>query len=90
MKLFRHTRGPYKTSKFGKLISEARDGLLDLLAREPNHPILDPWLSGMARDAQTSSSCNDLEFTRARAIEELRAQKGSLAKLRFWGFRLNV
>ena len=97
MKLYRSTRGPYKTSKFGKLVSESRDGLLSVLRSDANHPILDPWIAGMARDTESpfgeSSAASDSSgFDRKRAVEELKSQKGYLFLLSFSdlgsGFRI--
>ena len=79
MKLFRYTRGTFKTSKFGKIICEARSGLLDLLQREKDHPVLDPWLCGMSRDVESPFQGKDSlapVFDRQAAIDCLLAQKG--------------
>ena len=80
MKLFRFTQGPFKSSKFGKLKAESRDDLLQLLQKNPDHPILDTWVSGMARDGEgpfQAASCPQAAFDRTAAVESLRAQQGS-------------
>ena len=77
-KLYRHTRGPYKTSKFGKLVSEARDGLIAVLQKHPEHHILDPWMAGMERDRERPEhgSCVE-DFNRSDALQNLLSQKGN-------------
>ena len=80
MKLFRHTRGPYKSSKFGKLISEARDGLIDLLQRNPDHEILDAWMCGLAKDHESPLHNRHAladDFDRKAALDCLMEQKGA-------------
>ena len=80
MRLFKYTRGPYKTSKFGKSLSEARDGLLEVLRTDKNHPILDPWIGGIARDEEgplhKKSTVAGEAFAVDHAVAVLKAQKG--------------
>ena len=79
MKLYRFTRGPFKTSKFGQLVSDARTQLLDILQKDPNHPVLEPWLSGMSHDADNPlhpGTWDPCGFNRADAIKLLASQKG--------------
>ena len=54
-KLFRASRGPWSSSKFGKLLSDCRQMLVKGL-QEGNidQSVLDTWLPGIARDNKTS------------------------------------
>ena len=79
MKLFRYSRGPYGTSKFGKLISEARDSLIRVLEKDPHHAILEPWLCGMGRDQESpfkASRAKSQAFDHGDAAAVLREHKG--------------
>ena len=77
-KLYRHTRGPYKTSKFGKIVSEARDSLIAVLEKNPEHNILDPWMAGMERDRENPLHAGFVEdFDRSAVLRNLVSQKGN-------------
>ena len=79
MKLYRFTRGPFKSSKFGKLISEARDHLLAILQKDRTHEVLTPWLAGMARDCSSplrAASFDPDNFDHNTAYEFLKNEKG--------------
>lgn len=50
-KLFRMSRGPWATSKFGKQLSDSRDLLLKgLLDGSFDHSVVESWLPAIARD----------------------------------------
>lgn len=50
-KLFRMTRGPWGSGKFGRQLQEARQTLADAVRSGQLGESLDTWLAGCARDA---------------------------------------
>ena len=50
MKLFRFSRAPFATGRFGQMISEARRDLLQAVVAGKVDDLVDMWLSGVARD----------------------------------------
>ena len=63
MKLFRFSRAPFSTGKFGQQIHEARNDLLNAMKANKAEELVEMWLSGVARDrgeSDESFSKNDL------------------------------
>eukprot|EP00435_Cladocopium_sp_Y103_P049541 s1312_g15.t1 len=50
MKLFRFSRAPFSTGRFGQMISEARVDLLKAMKAGETEELVDMWLSGVAKD----------------------------------------
>lgn len=74
MKLFRSNRAPFSTSKFGKGLKEAKQRLLRALKQDPDHPILQMFMNGIARDV----GCPDpSSFTASQAIRAIAIRAGS-------------
>lgn len=79
MKLSRFTRGPFKSSKFGQLISDARSHILRVLRTGKDHDMVTPWLTGMARDCESPLRSSDFpaeNFDHAVAYSLLKAEEG--------------
>ncbi len=49
-KLFRLTRGPYGSGKFGKQLLNAREALMEGIKNHEVDSMLDSWLPGCAKD----------------------------------------
>ena len=63
MKLFRFSRAPFSTGKFGQQIHEARNDLLKAIKANKAEELVEMWLSSVARDrgeTDESFSKNDL------------------------------
>ncbi|CAE6950908.1 unnamed protein product [Symbiodinium sp. CCMP2592] len=79
MTLFRFSRGPFKSSRFGRTVAEARDHLLRLLKEDPNSDFVQLWLTGMAKDE--AGWCNvggpaSSDFSGTHAVALLEKRKG--------------
>ena len=74
MKVFRSNRAPFSTSKFGKSLKECKQRLLRALKAEPDHEILQMFLTSIARDVQADPA----EFTAAQAMRLLAVRAGSV------------
>ena len=81
--LFRFSRGPFKSSRFGRTIADAREKLTELLEANPEHEFVQLFLPGMAKDAAGLQNCGDAaheNFGVRHALDVLQKRKG-LAQL---------
>ena len=83
MTLFRFSRGPFKSSRFGRTVAEARDHLLRLLKEDPKTDFVQLWLTGMAKDE--AGWCNvggpaSSDFSGTHAVALLEKRKGHSSK----------
>jgi len=67
MRVFRSSRAPFATSKFGESLKEAKLRMIRAFKREPDHEILAMFLPGFAKDVGAPVS----EMDPHRAIELL-------------------
>ena len=81
MALFRFSRGPYKSSRFGRTIADARDNLMHTLQRNPENDFVQMWLAGVAKDLAGWENAESVgECTPFQLLQELRRRKGLFGK----------
>ena len=80
MAVHRFSRGPFKSSRFGRLIADSRSHLIRLLGEDNNCEFVQLWLTGMAKDlaglesgCESSMSC---DFTGLDALRVLKEREG--------------
>ena len=77
MALFRFSRGPYKSSRFGRTIADARDNLIHILQKNPEGDFVQMWLAGVAKDLASWENAENVgECTPLQLLQELRRRKG--------------
>ena len=76
MKLFRFSRAPFATGRFGQMISEARRDLLQAVVAGKVDDLVDMWMSGVARDRGVA----DDSFGKHDLIQLLQACARALTK----------
>ena len=72
MALFRFSRGPFKSSRFGRLILDSRERLCELLQQDIENDFISMFLPGMAKDVAGWANCSsNLEsgFDAHRALQ---------------------
>ena len=74
MKVFRSSRAPFATSRFGKMLGEARGRLTRALKQDPDNPLLQMYLHGIAKDLDIPLA----DMTPEKAIQALASRKGRL------------
>ena len=74
MKVFRSSRAPFATSRFGKMLGEARGRLTRALKQDPDNPLLQMYLPGIAKDLDIPLA----DMTPEKAIQALASRKGRL------------
>lgn len=74
MRVFRSSRAPFATSRFGKSLREARVRLITALKADPGHELLEMFLPGIARDL----GIPDSEMSAEKAIAALNSRSGRL------------
>ena len=80
--LFRFSRGPFKSSRFGRTIADARDRLTELLETNPEHEFVQLFLPGMAKDAAGLVNCGHCaqeSYGVRHALDALKKRQGLLA-----------
>lgn len=70
-KLFKFSRGPYNTSKHGKVMESHRGHLIAALKSGAANELCDMWMAGVARDVG-----KDLADSVSDLIAELERKKG--------------
>ncbi|CAL1150545.1 unnamed protein product [Cladocopium goreaui] len=68
MKLFRFSRAPFSTGRFGQMISEARVDLLRALKAGEMEELVDMWLSGVAKDRGLQVLADDSNQDKLRSV----------------------
>ena len=82
-KVFRSSRGPYSTNRFGRARLESRSRLIDGLEACPESSLLQTCLAGLARDVQMPAA----SMTPKRALSMLKAVAGTSSEIRVkWAF----
>ena len=78
MRLFRFSRGPFQSSRFGKLVADARTRLTELLEENPDLEFAQMWIPGMARDQAGlhGGALSVAEFETRDAVQKLRDRAG--------------
>ncbi len=71
-KVFRFSRAPFSTAKFGKSLQSARQQLANSLKKGHVDELVDMWIDGVARDQGQDMST----FTKADLIEVLEKKTG--------------
>lgn len=76
MKMFRFSRAPYNTGRFGQQIAEARQSLLQAMRAGDAEDLIDMWVSGVAKDRGIEIDA----FTKHDLIELIEKCARSLSK----------
>lgn len=71
-RLFRLTRGPWNSSKFGRMLQDARQALCEAVERGEIPELVEGWLPGCAKDARQL----DGSFKISDLLAMLRHKKG--------------
>ena len=71
-KMFRFSRAPYSTGRFGRTMQEHRQHLIKALKEDKAQDLCDMWLSSVARDVGAEVH----EFTKADLIQRLESRSG--------------
>ena len=77
MKLFRFSRAPFATGRFGQQIAEARQELYTYIQLGKVDDLVDMWLSGVARDRGVP----DDSFGKSDLLELLKSANRSMVEL---------
>ena len=72
MKVFRSSRAPFSTSRFGNSLKESRQRLVKALKQDPENEVLQMFLPGIAKHMDIPFS----KMTPQKAIEALAAHSG--------------
>ena len=86
MALFRFSRGPYKSSRFGRTIADARDRLAQVFRENPEDEFLQTWLPGIAKDRagwQNCSAAGNFDFSSKDVLLLLKQREGLQSLLLF-------
>ena len=79
MALFRFSRGPFKSGRFGKLVADARSRLVEIMETNPEDDFVQMFMTGMAKDAagmHNGGSGFFADFTSKHALNLLSSRKG--------------
>ena len=78
MALHRFSRGPFKSSRFGRIIADSRDRLADVLSEDPENGFVQTWLAGIAKDVAGWANCEAglTDFTAQDLLAILKKRRG--------------